>query len=142
MKNFMFSLVYRSSLAVLLFWCAFGSFAAEADLRFEFGLIGDTPYDEEQTTNLFPNMIAEMNLRNLAFVVHDGDIKSGATPCTDQVLRERFQQFQTFENPLIYIFGDNEWSDCGKVTNQPYAPEERLEKLREVFAQGDRSLGK
>src|SRR5687767_5228807 len=77
--------------------------------RFEFALIGDMPYTEEATTNLFPNLMREINAADLAFVVHDGDIKSGGSPCTDQVFRERFAHFQTFVHPLFYIFGDNEW---------------------------------
>ncbi|HUR45881.1 MAG TPA: hypothetical protein VMZ27_08420 [Candidatus Saccharimonadales bacterium] len=123
---------------LLFSWQACG---AHPDLRFDFALIGDTPYTAEQETNLFPNMIAELNAHKLAFVVHDGDIKSGGAPCTDDVFHERFRQFQTFRNPLVYLFGDNEWSDCGHNTNHPFAPEERLQKLRELFTQGHRSLG-
>ena len=107
---------------------------------FDFALIGDVPYSDEQVTNLFPNMIAEMNGERLAFVIHDGDIKSGASPCSDAVFQERFRQFQTFRHPLIYIFGDNEWTDCGTGTNH-FDTEERLIKLREVFTAGDQSLG-
>jgi hypothetical protein len=47
--------------------------------RFEFGLIGDMPYTDEATTNLYPNLITEIDKAGLAFVVHDGDIKSGTT---------------------------------------------------------------
>jgi hypothetical protein len=112
------------------------------DLRFDFGLIGDVPYDELQATNLFPNLIEELNAAPLAFVVHDGDIKAGATPCTDEVLQRVYTQFQTFRHPLIYVFGDNEWSDCGKVQTNAFDPMERLQKLRDIFTQGDRSLGR
>ena len=108
---------------------------------FEFALIGDVPYNAEQTTNLFPNMIAELNHARLAFVVHDGDIKAGASRCTDEIFEERREQFATFHHPLIYVFGDNEWSDCGKMTNG-FDPVERLAKLRAMFTQGDESLGR
>ena len=108
---------------------------------FEFALIGDVPYNDEQTTNLFPNMIAELNRARLAFVVHDGDIKAGDSRCTDQIFEERRQQFATFRHPLIYLFGDNEWTDCGRMTNG-FDPVERLAKLREMFTQGDESLGR
>ncbi len=107
---------------------------------FDFALIGDVPYTDEQETNLFPNMIRELNAAKLAFVVHDGDIKSGAAPCTDAVYEARLRDFQSFTHPLIYVFGDNEWTDCGRATNG-FDPEERLQKLREVFTQGGQSLG-
>jgi len=98
-------------------------------------------YNDFDATNSFPNMIEEINRERLAFVVHDGDIKSGASPCSDQLFAERFRQFQTFRHPLIYIFGDNEWSDCGKVKTNRFDPEERLEKLREIFTRGNQTLG-
>jgi hypothetical protein len=114
---------------------------ASPDLRYDFALIGDVPYDELQATNLFPNMIEEMNNAPLAFVVHDGDIKSGSTPCTDETFERVFAQFQTSRHPLIYLFGDNEWSDCGSVKTNAFDPLERLQKLRNLFTQGDQSLG-
>ncbi len=108
---------------------------------FEFALIGDVPYDEAQTTKYFPNMIEELNAASLAFVVHDGDIKAGSTPCSDELFEQVHAQFQTVLHPLIFVFGDNEWSDCGKVTNSAFEPEERLQKLRDIFTHGDQSLG-
>jgi hypothetical protein len=109
---------------------------------FEFALIGDAPYSVQDATNAFPNMIDEINRARLAFVVHDGDIKAGATPCTDELFEERHRQFQTFRHPFIFIFGDNEWSDCLQPKDDPRDPMERLEKLRELFTQGDESLGR
>jgi len=115
---------------------------ASPDLRYDFALIGDVPYDELQATNLFPNMIEELNQARLAFVVHDGDIKSGSTPCTDDCFERVFAQFQTIRHPLVYLFGDNEWSDCGSVKTNAFDPLERLQKLRDLFTQGNRSLGR
>jgi hypothetical protein len=114
---------------------------ASTDLRFDFALIGDVPYDDEQTTNGFPNMIAELNQARLAFVVHDGDIKAGATPCTDDCFARVRAQFQTVRHPFVYLFGDNEWRDCGKVKTNAFDPLERLQKLRDLFTQGNQSLG-
>ena len=107
--------------------------------RFDFALIGDVPYNELDTTNSFPNMIAEINRAPMTFVVHNGDIKAGGTPCNDELFQRCYDQFQTFEQPLIYLFGDNEWSDCPKTNS--HTPDERLMRLREVFCRGDRSLG-
>lgn len=113
---------------------------SEQTKPFDFALIGDVPYTDEQVTNLFPNMIRDLNAAELEFVVHDGDIKSGASPCTDEIYAERLKQFETFRHPLIYIFGDNEWTDCARATNG-FDPDERLQKLREIFTRGDHSLG-
>lgn len=109
--------------------------------HFDFALIGDVPYDEQQTAVLFPNMLEELNRERLVFVVHDGDIKAGAAPCTDAALQRVLDLFQTSRHPFIYLFGDNEWSDCGKVATNAFEPEERLSRLRAMFTQGDASLG-
>ncbi len=108
--------------------------------RFEFGLIGDLPYTSDQETQ-FLNLRDEINQSKLAFVVHDGDFKSGSTLCNNQAFTQRRELFQTFESPFIFVPGDNEWTDCHRANNGNYDPLERLAKLREVFFQGDQSLG-
>jgi hypothetical protein len=124
---------------VTLVGCACGN--RHSPGAFEFALIGDMPYTDEAATNAFPNLIEEINSAHVAFVVHDGDIKSGSTPCTDDLFRERLAQFNSFKQPLIYIFGDNEWQDCGENKTNRFEPVERLQKLREVFTTGDGTLG-
>src|SRR5436190_3609905 len=109
---------------------------------FEFALIGDVPYTEQARTNSFPNMVREINKADVAFVVHDGDIKSGASPCTDESFGQTLEQFQTFEHPLFYLFGDNEWQDCGSNRTNKFDPMERLGKLREMFCPDSVSLGR
>ncbi len=114
---------------------------AYSDLRFDFALIGDTPYNEMQETNQFPNLMEELNSQRLAFIVHDGDFKSGSTPCTDELFERRTREYGASRNPFIFLFGDNEWTDCGRPKTNGFDPEERLDKLRALFTQGDRSLG-
>jgi hypothetical protein len=114
-----------------------GPFSARA--RFEFALIGDVPYNDFDTTNSFPNTIDEINRVRVAFSVHNGDIKAGSTPCTLPLFEERYAQFQTFQRPLIYVPGDNEWSDC--PTNGLNA-DQALAALRAIFCAGHESLGK
>jgi hypothetical protein len=105
-----------------------------------FGLFGDTPYSAWERDHL-PDLIAEMDGENLAFVVHDGDIKNGSSECSDAVLRDIRDVFQASKTPLIYVPGDNEWTDCHRRSNGKYDPLERLDKLRELFFAGDAALG-
>ncbi len=108
---------------------------------FDFALIGDVPYTPEQATNLFPNLMRELNAAKIEFVVHDGDIKSGTEPCTDDLFEARRQDFANSAHPFIYVFGDNEWTDCARATNG-FDAVERLQKLRDVFCADEQSLGK
>ena len=115
---------------------------SSGDKPFEFALIGDLPYSAEQEAK-FPNLIAEINRSPAAFVVHDGDIKSGSSVCDDATFVSRQQLFNKFEMPFILVYGDNEWTDCHRSNNSSYNnPIERLAKLREIFSKGTQSLGK
>ena len=96
---------------------------------FEFAIIGDLPYTAREEAK-FPELVAAINGTNVVFVVHNDDFKSGSSPCTDALFSQRHGLFQTFKPPLIYVFGDNEWTDCHRSSSDPL---ERLAKLREIF---------
>lgn len=108
--------------------------------RYDFALIGDLPYDARQEAK-YQELIQDINESRVRFVVHDGDFKSGSSLCSDEVFVQRLQMFQTFRHPLVYIFGDNEWTDCHRPAAGGFDSIERLTKLRELFTQGDRSFG-
>lgn len=105
-----------------------------------FGLFGDTPYSHWERENL-PDLIAEMERDKLAFTVHDGDIKNGHSVCSDEILQDILGVFRKSETPLVYVLGDNEWTDCHRGNNGSYDPVERLGKLREWFFPDDLALG-
>jgi len=102
-----------------------------------FGLMGDTPYNGSEIIQL-DALIERLNGEDLAFVVHVGDITSGAGPCTDEWFLARRQQFNRLRHPFIVIPGDNDWTDCHRSGMDPM---ERLAKFRELFLAGDTSLG-
>ena len=107
---------------------------------FSLGLFGDTGYSRREL-ELLPELIAEMGREDLAFVIHDGDIKSGGSVCSDAVFLNMLDVFQASRHALVYVPGDNEWTDCHRLSNGAYDPVERLAKLREVFFAGDNTLG-
>ena len=100
---------------------------------FTFGVIGDIPYGDAEIAK-FPARIQDINAdKNLKFVTHVGDIKNGSSVCSDEYFANIRTQFDTFEHPLVFTPGDNEWVDCHRTNNGAYNPLERLDKLREVF---------
>ncbi len=107
--------------------------------EWSFGLIGDLPYAPVEEPQ-FEGLIDAMNREELAFVVHVGDFKSQNDPCEDEVYRRRLEQFNRFRHPLIFVPGDNEWTDCHKP-DPPSDPLERLAFLRKVLYPTDRTLG-
>lgn len=109
--------------------------------KFTFALIGDLPYSPTLNDTKFTKLMEDINRQKISFVVHDGDFKSGSTPCTDELFQHRYDLFNSFAQPFIFIFGDNEWTDCHRASNGGYDPLERLTKLRELFTKGNESLG-
>jgi hypothetical protein len=123
------------------------STAAGADSRdderqatYEIGLIGDMPYGNTGRAQ-FPNVIADINTHHLAFTAFDGDIKNGSERCDQPMYDAAVTNFNAFKAPLVYVPGDNEWTDCDRASNGSYDPNERLALIRTMFASTPRSFG-
>ena len=100
---------------------------------FSFALIGDMPYGVDGVDR-FENLVADINREGgVEWVLHVGDIKTGASSCSDEFLKGRLSLFEQFEKPFILIPGDNEWTDCHRVSAGGYDPLERLEVFRQLF---------
>lgn len=115
-------------------------FAAAAQAPFSFGAFGDTPYFDREVPAV-RRLLAEMAQQGVAFVVHVGDIKSGTSVCSDELLRDRRDLLDASPAPLVYTPGDNEWTDCHRSSAGAYDPLERLGRLRTLFFDSDESLG-
>ena len=68
-------------------------------------------------------------------VVHVGDIHSGQETCREDYDRAIFDLWKSYEDPLVYMPGDNEWSDCSKLPGQAPAtnPWTNLLLVRSIF---------
>jgi hypothetical protein len=96
-------------------------------------VIGDIPYGDAQIA-AFPAEIGEIDADPaVERVLHLGDIKNGSSRCDDAYFAARLADFETFDDPLVYTPGDNEWTDCHRANNGAYLPTERLARLRELF---------
>ena len=100
---------------------------------FAFGLWGDMPYAKANDAPKIPALIADMNASDIAFSLYDGDIKDGGSKCTDDVYTAAIEMFDRFQKPVVYIPGDNEWTDCHRLNNGGYDNLERLAHVRQVM---------
>jgi hypothetical protein len=108
--------------------------------KFTVALWGDTPYSAAETSKL-PALIADINAARVAFSVFDGDIKSGSSQCTDAVYAAAIDRFNTFRSPMVYVPGDNEWTDCHRINNGGYNALERLSFVRHTMFADEKSFG-
>jgi hypothetical protein len=113
------------------------------------GLWGDLPYSDLQATTGVPNLIDDMNNRNLEFTVHDGDLKVGSgvpgsktpTTCSDAMYVQALGYLNALNAPAMFTPGDNDWTDCDRPANGGFSSLERLEHERQLFFSTPFSFG-
>lgn len=136
-------------LAALVPSAALAAGGHAGDDAYVIGLWGDLPYSDLQATVGVPNLIADMNSQELAFTVHDGDLKAGngtpgsATPttCVDALYQQALVFFDALRAPAILTPGDNDWTDCDRASNGGFSSLGRLDHERLVFFSTPFSLG-
>jgi hypothetical protein len=109
---------------------------------FSFGLWGDMPYKKAGDDPKIPALLKSINQSDIAFSIYDGDIKDGSSKCTDDIYASALAMFGELKKPVVYVPGDNEWTDCHRLNNGGYDGLERLAYLRKTLFPTTRSLGK
>lgn len=109
------------------------------------GLFGDMPYGALGRTQ-YPNLLADVNHSQIAFSIFDGDLQAGGDgPCNDNLYTTALANFNMLEGPLIWLPGDNDWTDCwgryGTAQAPYHDPIERLNHERDLFDSSAQSLG-
>lgn len=126
--------------------CAFSTPAdttshARSSSQFTFGLWGDMPYEKSNDNPKIPALIKSINQSDIAFSIYDGDIKDGSSKCSDHIYTDALKMFAQLAKPVIYVPGDNEWTDCHRLNNGGFDGLERLAHIRRVMFPTLSSLG-
>jgi hypothetical protein len=122
----------RTAAAIVLFGL-FHVSLAQADTKFTFGLWGDMPYAKAKDQDKMPALLNSLNASDVAFSIYDGDIKDGSSKCTDDVYADAIKMFDSLKKPVVYVPGDNEWTDCHRTNNGGYDQLERLSFIRNTM---------
>ena len=99
------------------------------------------PYRKAGDDAKLPAVLQSINQSDIAFSVYDGDIKDGSSKCTDDVYTNALAMFGSMQKPVVYIPGDNEWTDCHRSNNGGFNALERLAHIRKVMYPTMNSLG-
>lgn len=109
---------------------------------YSFGLWGDMPYKKAGDDPKLPAVMQSINQSDIAFSIYDGDIKDGSSKCTNEMYTAALTMFGSMAKPIVYVPGDNEWTDCHRLNNGGYDGLERLAHIRKVmFPSDERTLG-
>ena len=134
---------------IVLVFTAVASGIAKAS-AFSFFALGDTTYDESDYPK-YEALIDRINAKNPAFSIHVGDT-IGYQGCSDAVFDQVDSFFNRFEQPLVYVPGDNEWADCYEPGKQVFVDGytwdsvgayrlDRLAEIRKRYFSSTQSLG-
>jgi hypothetical protein len=104
---------------------------------FSIGLWGDTPYSPAESIAV-PKVVDQVNASDVDFTVFVGDIQGGDR-CVNQLYTAAIDTFNSFDKPMVYTPGDNEWTDCHATTGDPI---ERLAYIRQTMFSTNRSFGR
>ncbi|SON57509.1 hypothetical protein HDIA_3968 [Hartmannibacter diazotrophicus] len=115
--------------------------AGAAEAPYSIGLWGDMPYAKSGDQPRIPALIDSINASDIEFSIYDGDIKDGSSKCTDDVYDSALNMFDSLKKPVIYVLGDNEWTDCHRTNNGGYDNLERLDHIRKTMFTTPGSFG-
>ena len=108
---------------------------------YSFGVWGDMPYKKAGDDAKLPAVLQSINQSDIAFSIYDGDIKDGSSQCTNEIYTDALKMFGSMAKPVVYVPGDNEWTDCHRLNNGGMDSLERLSHLRKVMYPTINSLG-
>ncbi|MFC0402906.1 hypothetical protein [Paraburkholderia rhizosphaerae] len=77
----------------------------------------------------------------VAFIVYDGNLKSGSEPCRDSLYETREALLQASKPALVFVPGQHDWADCNTAAAGGFDPVERLDQLRQTLFTDDSSMG-
>ncbi len=101
------------------------------------------PNEPQDKGRIKKETIRSINRHFVALNIFTGDSKSGKEKCTDEIIgKNMIDYFHELNAPTIYSLGDNEWTDCHRISNGSYDPLERLDFLRKTFFSKNMTQGK
>ena len=113
-----------------------GGKPAEVARAVRFGFWGDTPYSGDEARAVV-DLVEQMNDAGLDLAIFVGDIFGGT--CDNTGYTAAADLFNSLRGPVVYLPGDNEWTDCHPTKKDPL---ERLAHIRRTMFATDRSFGR
>lgn len=95
-----------------------------------FGVFGDGPYYPWENAR-YTRLLAAVEQARPSWLLHVGDLFW--RPCSDGMLSTRRREFDAMTTPVVYVPGDNEWTDCHTKQTGAFDTLERLAHVRRTL---------
>lgn len=109
---------------------------------YRIALWGDLPYlgdsidvfdPSDDYGPIYKDLSDTMNDFGPVFSIHSGDVKSGGASCGELSYKRWEDIMNSLNHPALISLGDNDWTDCHRLSNGNYDPLERLHYIRHRF---------
>jgi len=77
-----------------------------------FSVMGDVPRSDKEDILIQEQIKSHNELSQSEFMFHVGDIKTGKSPCDEEVYSKVAGYLKKLNVPTFIVPGDNEWNDC------------------------------
>lgn len=98
--------------------------------------LGDMPYYKFQFP-VYETLIKNINATNPSLIIHTGDATHPGD-CTNKTIDRGYNFMNSFDAPVLFTLGDNDWTDCPK---KDYNSIERLNYYRKTYFNSNITLG-
>jgi hypothetical protein len=109
--------------------------------KYDFVALADTSYQVPEDDILYKELIDVINAASPKFSIHLGDTK-GYGDCGNEFQMKQRHIFASFENPVVYAYGNNEWAECWRANRNSGDPVAILDNMRQIFNGEAASMGK
>ncbi|MAQ99852.1 MAG: hypothetical protein CMI00_04860 [Oceanospirillaceae bacterium] len=127
-------LISTATLTVLLSLASSQALSEDSDnTPLSFVVVGDMPYSTAEEDALNGPIFAAIQTSKTPLLIHVGDIKSGGDSCSKTFFEMRHRQLlNLLPGRTVYTPGDNEWTDCDRLTlTHPVSELEMLDEVRQ-----------
>lgn len=95
-----------------------------------FAVFGDAPYYPWENAR-YTRLLAAVEQSRPSWLLHVGDLFW--RPCSDAMMSTRRREFDAMTTPVVYVPGDNEWTDCHTTQTGAFDTLVRLQQLRRTL---------
>ncbi len=122
------------------FVCAHAAESDPGSRKFSFAIIAGLPQSTREEP-VAAAILRAVDASEARFTLDLGGVRGNSEPCSDELFEVRKTLLDGSQKPLVFVPGANDWANCTTPPAGRFDRSERLNRVRELFAPADQSLG-